>query len=99
MKKAVAVLLLSISLSTVAQSQISWMSSGNLNTSSSGNEHPRIVMNAAGEPLVLWGHSSRAMFSRWNGTAFTSPVMLNPMTMTIAEAYWMGPDIASHGDT
>ena len=79
--------------------QITWMAANNLNTSSTGNDHPRVVMDASGNPLVLWGHSNRAMFSRWNGTAFTSPVMLNPVTMTIAEDFWMGPDIASHGDT
>src|SRR5689334_9658293 len=81
-------------------SQITWMGAGsNLNVSSTGNDHPRVVMNASGNPLVLWGHTNRAMFSRWNGTSFTTPVMLNPMSMTIAEDFWMGPDIASHGDT
>lgn len=71
----------------------------NIAPSASGNEHPRIVSDAAGNPLVLWGHVNRAMFSRWNGSGFTTPVMLNPPTMTIAGASWMGPDIASHGDT
>lgn len=71
----------------------------NIAPSASGNEHPRIVSDAAGNPLVLWAHANRAMFSRWNGTGFTTPVMLNPPTMTIAGASWMGPDIASHGDT
>lgn len=68
-------------------------------SSSSGNEHPRIVTDGSGNPLVLWGHAERAMFARWSGTSFNAPVMLNPMSMTIAEASWMGPDIASSGDT
>lgn len=99
MKKIITLLSSVVLLNISAQSQITWTMGMNLNTSSSGNDRPRVVMNAAGNPLVLWGHTSRAMFSRWNGTTFTTPVMLNPMTMTIAEANWMGPDIASHGDT
>jgi len=39
------------------------------------------------------------LFSRWDGTTFTTPVKLNPTWFTIASASWMGPDIASHGDT
>lgn len=100
MKRVALLLVFIVLLVARAQSQISWSGMGsNLNSSPSGNEHPRVVMNAAGNPLVLWGHSNRAMFSRWNGTSFTTPIMLNPASMTIAEAYWMGPDIAAHGDT
>jgi hypothetical protein len=99
MKSVVIILAVIFSQSIAAQCQIIWNAASNLNTSASGNDHPRVVMDAAGNPLVLWEHSNRAMFSRWNGTAFTTPVMLNPMTMTIAGDYWMGPDIASHGDT
>ena len=39
------------------------------------------------------------MYSRWNGTAFEDPFMLNPLPMTVAGASWMGPDIVAHGDT
>src|SRR5687767_12688697 len=100
MKRATIFLALIISQTIVSQSQITWIGAGsNLNTAATGNNRPRVVMDAVGNPLVLWGYSSRAMFSRWNGTSFTTPVMLNPMNMTIAEAYWMGPDIATHGDT
>lgn len=67
--------------------------------SSSGNEHPRIVTDRSGNPLIIWHHASRCMFTRWNGTAFTAPVMLNPMNMMVAGADWMGPDVAAHGDT
>ena len=81
-----------------AQTGITWNMSSDIATASSGNEHPRIVTDAVGNPLVLWGYSDRVMFSRWNGTAFTTPVMLNPMSMTIAEASWMGPDIAANGN-
>ncbi|MBK5284886.1 MAG: T9SS type A sorting domain-containing protein [Bacteroidia bacterium] len=99
MKKTITLFAIIIALNALAQSGITWTTGLNIATSATGNEHPRIATDAAGNPLVLWGYNERAMFSRWNGTAFTAPVMLNPMTMTIAEASWMGPDIASHGDT
>jgi hypothetical protein len=99
MKKFLLLLLCGVNLFASAQSGITWNMGMNIASTTTGNDHPRVVINAAGNPLVLWGHSNDAMFSRWNGTMFTTPVMLNPMTMMIAHASWMGPDIASHGDT
>jgi hypothetical protein len=90
--------LLSTTIST-AQSPIQWNAEMNVAPSSSGNEHPRIALDRSGNPLVIWHHVSRCMFSKWNGSAFTTPVLLNPASMTIAGASWMGPDIASHGDS
>jgi hypothetical protein len=88
-----------ILLSGSAQSGITWGTQASIATGASGNEQPRIALDRNGNPLVIWGHASRLMYSRWNGTMFTSPVMLNPASMMVAEASWMGPDIASHGDT
>ena len=99
MKKTFTLLLLIFSLSVSAQSQITWSMGMNIASSASGNQHPRVATDAAGNPLVLWGNANRAMFSRWNGSAFTAPVMINPMTIPVAHGNWMGPDIASHGDT
>ena len=82
-----------------AQTGITWNSAIDLAPSSSGNNHPRITTDANGNPLVVWSHANRAMFSRWNGTAFTTPVLVNPPGIDVAGASWMGPDIASHGDT
>lgn len=79
--------------------QITWNNISSIAPASSGNEHPRIVTDAQGNPLVVWHHASRAMFSSWNGTAFTTPVLLNPPAMEVAGASWMGPDIAASGDT
>jgi hypothetical protein len=98
MQKKITLFLLILIFSISAKSQITWNMGMNIASSASGNEHPRVVTDGSGHPLVLWGHSAKAMLSRWNGTSFTTPVMLNPMSMTIAEASWMGPDIASHGD-
>lgn len=99
MKKIIVFTLIWISLGGYAQNTIIWNAGMNVAPASSGNEHPRITTDASGHPLILWGHVNRAMFSRWNGSGFTTPVMVNPATMTIAEASWMGPDIAAHGDT
>lgn len=85
--------------SFLAQSQISWNSHINIASSASGNNHPRIVTDASGNPLVIWYNGGHLMYTRWNGTAFEIPTMLNPLPMTVAGASWMGPDIAAHGDT
>ena len=63
--------------------------------------HPRITMDGLGNPFVIWGRLSDAsvFFSKWTGTAFTTPVKLNPTWLKVAAASWMGPDIASKGDT
>jgi len=65
------------------------------------NMHPRIATDGAGNAMVIWWKASdqSLMFSKWNGSAFTTPVALNPGSMPIAGASWMGPDIAAHGDT
>ena len=81
--------------------QINWGATGDIAASGFDNLHPRIIMDRSGDPLVIWGRlSDHVIFiSRWNGSAFTMPVALNPPWMTIATADWMGPDIAAYGDT
>ncbi len=81
-----------------AQTGITWNSGMNIN-SASGNNHPRIAVDGSGNPLVVWNHNNNAMFTRWDGNAFTMPMPVNPMNITVAGAAWMGPDIASYGDT
>ena len=72
----------------------------NISANTYSNMHPRISLDANGNPLVIWGrmNDQSCFFSKWNGTMFTMPVKLNG-TLTVATASWMGPDIASHGDT
>ncbi|MES2590214.1 MAG: T9SS type A sorting domain-containing protein [Bacteroidota bacterium] len=84
------------------QAQITWESTDmDISNNSFGNMHPRLAKDRMGNPLVVWGRMSdkSVMFSRWNGTGFTTPMRLNPSGMDVATASWMGPDIASHGDT
>jgi hypothetical protein len=99
MSYRLAILLLFLSFQVHSQTGIIWDMSFDVASSSSGNEHPRIVTDRSGNPLVIWHHASRAMFSRWNGAGFTTPVLLNPPSISVAGATWMGPDIASYGDT
>ena len=88
-------------LTIVAQNNtISWENNGNdISNDSFGNMHPRMAKDRLGNPLVIWGRMSdqSVMFSKWNGTSFTTPIRLNPSWMEVATATWMGPDIASHG--
>ncbi len=81
------------------QGQITWNPVMDIAPSHDGNQRPRIVTDRSGNPLVIWGKSGNVMFSRWAGEAFTTPVQLNPDSIPIAQADWMGPDIAAHGDT
>src|ERR1035437_711952 len=101
MKKILTYFILLLSFSGFAQSAITWTAGMNVSANSYGNLHPRMVVDHSGNPMIIWGRMSDAsiFFSRWNGTAFTIPVKLNPSWISIATASWMGPDIASKGDT
>ncbi len=80
-------------------SQITWNDPIEVAPFSFGNIRPRITTNASGDAIMIWGKSSDLMFTRWDGTAFKTPVKLNPNGVIIASATWMGPEIAAHGDT
>ncbi|MFA6234603.1 MAG: T9SS type A sorting domain-containing protein [Bacteroidota bacterium] len=101
MIKFLLVLFLCNSTAATAQRGITWNSPMNIAAGSFGNQHPRITLDGAGNPLVIWGKMSdqSVYFTRWTGAAFTTPVKLNPGWLTVATASWMGPDIASKGDT
>lgn len=99
MKKILAILSLTIHLTGWTQSEITWSMPMNVATSSNGNMHPRVMLDALGNPMVLWGKSNNdAMFSRWTGTSFSTPIALNSTT-PVFTASWAGPDLASDGDT
>ena len=101
MRVFILVTLLFGCLNSFAQTGITWNMGMNIAASTYGNMHPRIVTDAQGDPLVIWGRMADAslFFSRWTGTAFSQPVQVNPMWLEIATASWMGPDIAARGDT
>lgn len=83
-----------------AQNKIIWGMGMNIATNSFSNMHPRMALDGAGNPVVVWGKMGEeaVYFSRWTGTAFNT-IKLNPSWLKVATASWMGPDIASKGDT
>lgn len=98
-----SVVMLLISVTSVnAQSNITWNGMGmDIANNSHDNRHPRIALDGAGNPLVIWGRMSdeSVFFSRWNGTMFTEPVKLNPSWLTVSMGSYLAPEIASKGDT
>lgn len=92
-------LLLVTFISSDMWSQVTWNEPIDVAPSSFGNVRPRITNNASGSPLIIWGKSADLMYTRWDETAFATPLKLNPNGVTIASATWMGPELAAHGDT
>ena len=101
MNRLITFFLLLFSCAASAQSGITWNMAMDVSGNAYGNMHPRVTMDRSGNPMLVWGRMSdeSVFFSKWNGTSFSTPVKLNPEGLTIATASWMGPDIASHGDT
>lgn len=88
-------------ISTSAQSTITWSMGMDVAPNTYSNMHPRIVMDGTGNPMLVWGRMTdeAVFFSKLTGTAFSTPVKLNPSWLTVATASWMGPDLAAKGDT
>jgi hypothetical protein len=66
-----------------------------------GSIKPQIAL-ANGNPLVLFGEGGstpNVYISRWNGTGFTTPMIVNPSGMTPWVSTSDGPVIATSGDT
>lgn len=101
MKNYLLILLCCTGMIASAQSGITWNMTMDIANNSHDNMQPRVAVDGSGNPLVIWGRMSdeSVLFSRWDGTAFTAPVKLNPTWLTVATASWMGPDIAAKGDT
>lgn len=101
MKQFLILLFVSMSSFAFVQSNITWSAANDISSNMYGNMHPRMSLDGNENPMVVWGNSSNesVYFSKWNGMMFTTPVKLNPSWLTVATASWMGPDIASHGDT
>ena len=59
-----------------AQSNITWTGGNNIASNTYSNMHPRMSLDGAGNPLIVWGRMSdeSVFFSRWTGTMFTTPM-------------------------
>jgi hypothetical protein len=97
--KQLCTLVLSVLVSAHAFSQVTWGTPVTVTTAMGSNLHPRIALNRSGNPYILWGQTdTRAYFSRWNGTAFSTPIVPSG-SLTVFAQSWAGPDIAAYGDT
>jgi len=100
MKKLLFLSILFWGAQLLAQTGISWSDPINVANNSFKNNHPRIVLDGQGNPMVLFGtNNNKAMFSRWNGSGFTTPVAVNPTSTPVFADSWAGPDITASGDT
>ena len=65
-----------------------------------GNVRPRIALNAANEPVVIWCNSANEKLyaSKMEDGVFTAPIQLNPDGIGISSFDWYGPEIASAGN-
>lgn len=90
-----------ISLSTDAQNDIEWNAVVDVNSPSQGTLRPRIVLNGAGNPVVLWGKSgpNSNYVAVGNAIGFSAPVEMSAPGCVPAVADWMGSSIAATGNT
>ncbi len=65
-----------------------------------GNVRPRIALNTANEPVVIWCNSANEKLyaSKMEDGVFTAPIQLNPDGVGISSFDWYGPDIAAAGN-
>ncbi|MGZ5242768.1 MAG: T9SS type A sorting domain-containing protein [Bacteroidia bacterium] len=101
MRYLLLIISLYITFNATGQSQITWQNAIDISGETGHNMHPRMSLDGKGNPMVIWGNmdDESVMFTRWNGSSFNTPKKLNPEGFTVATASWMGPDIASKGDT
>jgi hypothetical protein len=66
-----------------------------------GALRPRVVLNADGDPVVLWARSSTlgSFVAVGSDAGFGPSVRLNPEDLDLAAADWQGPALAAAGDT
>lgn len=102
MKNSLLLLLCILSYNSISQTLIYWETEISVADGTIyGNVRPRISLAANGIPVVLFGKSSNGSLhtARLNGTSFSTPVDIHPVSMETYLTSWTGPDLASKGDT
>ncbi len=101
MVKSLTLLCIFLQQLALAQGVISWSAPVDVAAPGFGNLHPRISVDGAGNPLVIWGNNgnNKVYFSRWENNDFTPPAALNPASIPVFTASWASPDLAASGDT
>jgi hypothetical protein len=64
-----------------------------------GNNSPRIDITRNGQVNVIWGGNGNIYYSRRSTSTFSEPLVLNPQGLTVAQSYWMGPEMSVYGDS
>jgi hypothetical protein len=64
------------------------------------NNRPRITLDAAGNPLIIWGKDSgrEIYFTRNDGSDFSDPITLLDPEFDVFTGDWAGPEMSSNGD-
>lgn len=80
---------------------LDWSAPQDVAPENSGALRPRVVVNADGDPVVLWSRSSTlGCFAAVGSEAGFGPsVRLNPEEVDLATADWQGPALAASGST
>lgn len=88
-------------LPSYSQSDIQWSAPVTVAAMEYDNLRPRLSVDAAGNAIVIWGDGAgdNVFFAKWNGTAFTAPLKINPENEDVFVSDWAGPELASSGDT
>jgi hypothetical protein len=88
-------------LASAQSTVISWDDPMDCGMEGMGYLRPRIALNEALDPVVIWGRTSPASnYAAVGGvSSFSAPVMVHPDGVTTAVADWQGSEIASDGNT
>lgn len=88
-------------LSSSAQTGIGWNAAVDVNSAGQGSLRPRIVLNGAGNPVVLWGKSgpNSNYVAVGDGAGFSAPIEVSTPGCVPAVADWMGSSVAATGNT
>lgn len=86
-------------LPIIGKTQINWSPEQSVAPSAFGSSFPKAVMGKNDTPYISWNKGGKIYFTQWNGVNFNTPIQVNPDTIPIAGADWMGPEMAVFGDT
>ncbi len=92
--------LLLLNICSRAQNHVIWYDAIPVAGKTYGNIHPRVTLDQAGNPIVLWGDANgRVYIALWTGKGFGDPEQINPAGKQAFAESWAGPEITSRGDT
>ena len=80
---------------------LEWGAEMSCGSSAEGALSPRVQVNGANAPVVMWGRSAVAanFVAVGNGASFSLPVLVHPATLNPAAMSWTGGDLAADGAT